>query len=153
MSQDKRTLIQRILRLTEELYDMLIPSLPLERLTSDVTVVQLRVLLVLRTGGPSRMSAIASAAGIVPSTATGIVDNLVAKGLVLREDDPQDRRVVICRLSTEGQELVNGLWTWGQSQMEKLLHILTFEQLQNAYEVTEIIRNNAMKLTGRAEHK
>jgi len=132
---------------------MLVPNLPLERLKLDVTIAQLRVLLVLRTGGPSRMSAIASAAGIAPSTATGIVDHLVAKGLVLREDDPQDRRAVICKLSSEGQDLVNGLWTWGRSQIERLLQTLTFEQLRHASETTEVVRNNAAELTGRTEHE
>jgi predicted RND superfamily exporter protein len=41
------------------------------------------------------MGAIASATGVALSTATGIVDHLVKKGLVLRDADPQDRRLVM----------------------------------------------------------
>ena len=145
MDSSKDNVIQDILNLTEDIYDMLIPSLQLELLPADVTVSQLRILLGLRTGGPSSMSAIATAAGIVPSTATGIVDNLVAKDLVLREDDPQDRRKVICRLSPQGKEIVDGLWTWGRSQMKTLLEELSLEQLQHTAEAAEVIRNNAAK--------
>ena len=85
------------------------------------------------------MSSLAAAARVVPSSATGIVDNLVGRGLVLREADHKDRRRVICRLSPEGQTMVDGLWTWGRSQVEKILEGLTEEQLENACEVTEAI--------------
>jgi DNA-binding MarR family transcriptional regulator len=145
MAQKRQALIQHILKLSEEIYNMLIPSLPREWLESDVTVAQLRVILVLHTEGPSRMSSIASAIGVALSTATGIVDHLVRKGLVLRDADPQDRRLVICKLSPEGQELANRLWTWGQSQIEKLLESLTAEQLQKAAEVTEFLHSNATR--------
>jgi DNA-binding MarR family transcriptional regulator len=145
MDQNRQALIQHILKLSEEIYNMLIPSLPREWLESDVTVAQLRVILVLHTEGPSRMSSIASAIGVALSTATGIVDHLVRKGLVLRDADPQDRRLVICKLSPKGQELANRLWTWGQSQIEKLLESLTAEQLQKAAEVTEFLHSNATR--------
>lgn len=139
MSEERQHLVQRFLYLTGELFDEIAPSLSLDRLASDVTVAQLRILFVLRNGGPSPMSTIASEAGVVPSTATGIVDNLVGKGLVLREDDPDDRRRVICRLSPEGQLLVNGLWTWGRDQIEGVLESLTVEQLESGCEVIEVL--------------
>jgi DNA-binding MarR family transcriptional regulator len=145
MHQDRQALIRHILKLSEEIYNMLIPSLPREWLESDVTVAQLRVLLVLHTDGPSRMSSIASAIEVALSTATGIVDHLVRKGLVLRDADPQDRRLVICKLSPEGQELANRLWTWGQSQIEKLLESMTEEQLHKAAEVTEFLHSNVTR--------
>ena len=145
MDQKRQALIQHILKLSEEIYNMLIPSLPREWLESDVTVAQLRVILVLHTEGSSRMSSIASAIGVALSTATGIVDHLVRKDLVLRHADPQDRRLVICKLSPEGQELANRLWTWGQSQIERLLESMTAEQLQKAAEVTEFLHSNATR--------
>lgn len=145
MASEKEVLVERMLELTEELFDLLTPGLSLDRLASDITVAQLRVVFALRTGGPSPMSAVAEAAGVVPSTATGIVDNLVAKGMVLREDDPADRRRVICRLSPEGQGVVDGLWTWGRAQVEKLLNDLTAEQLATGCEAAELLRDTATR--------
>jgi DNA-binding MarR family transcriptional regulator len=142
MKQDSQTLVQHILELAEDIYRALRPSVPPEWLTSDLTVAQLRVLLVLYTEGPSRMSSIASSIDIAVSTATGIVDNLVRKGLVTRGADPEDRRLVICSLSTQGQEMIKRLWALGQFQMEKLLQGLSLEQLKKAAEVAEFLLHN-----------
>jgi DNA-binding MarR family transcriptional regulator len=93
------------------------------------------------------MSSIASSLDIAVSTATGIVDNLVRKGLVVRGADPEDRRLVICTLSSEGQETINHLWTLGQFQMEKLLEGLSLEQLKKAAEVAEFLFSNVTSQT------
>ncbi len=141
MDQDRESLIHRILELSEALYDLVAPTLSLDEVASDVTVAQLRVLIVLRHGGPSSMSSLAASARVVPSSATGIVDNLVGRGLAIREDDPRDRRRVICRLSPEGQVMVDGMWTWGKAQVEDMLEGLTRDQLENAYDATESFYN------------
>lgn len=136
---ERATLIQDFLDVIGELFSYVAPTLVFDRLASDITVAQLKVLLGLRTMGPSPMSALAGIAGVVPSTATGIVDNLVGKGLVLRDQDPNDRRRVICRLSSEGEELTNGVWTWGREQIAGLLENISTEQIRNGYEGSRIL--------------
>ena len=138
-----KTLISQILNLSEDIFQTVKLSLPPEWLTSDMTVAQLRVLLLLHTEGQSRMSSIASNLGIAVSTVTGITDNLVKKELVIRQDDPEDRRVVICSLSMKGQKIMNRIWIQGQLQMKKLLNGLSAEQLEKAKEVAEILLLNA----------
>lgn len=145
--QDSEILVRHILKLAEDIYRAIKPGIPPEWLTSDLTVAQLRVLLILHTEGASRMSTIATSIGIALSTATGIVDNLVKKGLVIRKADPEDRRLVICSLSPEGQETINRLWTLGQFQMEKLLYGLSLEELKKADEVAEILLGNVLSNT------
>jgi len=135
-------LVRQILQRAEDIYNVLSPGIPAEWFSSDLTVAQLRVLLVLQSSGASRMSDIASVLDVALPTATGIVDKLVKKELVIRETDPQDRRLVICRLSDGGQDLINRLWTSGQFQMERLLNGLNEEELEKAAEVTEILFNN-----------
>jgi DNA-binding MarR family transcriptional regulator len=140
--QDSETLVRHILKLAEDIYRAIKLIVPADWLTSDMTVAQLRVLLVLYTEGASRMSAIASSLDIAVSTATGIVDNLVKKGLVIRGADPEDRRLVICTLSPQGQETINRLWALGRFQIEKLLRGLSLEQLKKAAEVAEFLFGN-----------
>jgi len=140
--KDSETLVRHIIKLADDIYRAIKPSVPPEWLTSDLTVAQLRVLLVLYTEGPSRMSSIASSIGIAVSTATGIVDNLVKKGLVMRGADLEDRRLVICSLSHQGQETINRLWALGQFEIEKLLRGLSLEQLKKAAEVAEFLLFN-----------
>jgi DNA-binding MarR family transcriptional regulator len=137
-----KVLVPQILAASENIFQTMGLSIPPEWLSSDMTVAQLRVLLLLHTEGQSRMSSIAATLGIAVSTATGIIDNLVKKELVIRSADREDRRVVICALSPIGQEVINSMWARGQSQMEKLLRGLTIEQLEKAKEVAEILLHN-----------
>ena len=41
---------------------------------------------------------------------TGLVDRLIAQGLVQREDDARDRRVVRVRITAKGQKIVTNIW-------------------------------------------
>jgi DNA-binding MarR family transcriptional regulator len=148
MSRNKMALVQQILKLSEGIYRAIPVTIPVEWLTSDLTVAQLRVLLVLHAQGHIRMSSIAAMLQIALPTATGIVDNLVKKGLVVREADSQDRRLVICKLSDEGQNLINRLWLSGQFQMEMLFDGLTLEELEKAADVARILFDNVSRKTG-----
>ena len=145
MNANDRELVAEILKVAEDIVGVVPLGIPLEYLYSDMTVAQLRILLVLQTQGPSRMGTIALVTGVTLPTATGVVDNLARKELVVREKDPQDRRLVICKLSPEGQELINKLWTSGRFQMENLLDGLTVEQLEKAREVARILWENAVR--------
>ena len=145
MQQNIESLVGHILDLSNRIYGVLEPAMPVDFLPPDLTVAQLRVLLLLHTEGPCKMSDIAAVLGVTLPTTTGIMDNLVKKDMVVREAAPQDRRLVICRLSQNGQELINGLWTSGQFQMEKLLDGLTVSQLKKVKEVAEILFKNVSR--------
>jgi DNA-binding MarR family transcriptional regulator len=140
--QGNKNIVRRILSLSENIFQVIKLSIPPEWLSADMTVTQLRVLLLLHTEGPSRMSSIASSLNVAVSTATGIIDNLVKKELVMRGTDPDDRRLVICSLSPQGQKTMNRLWALGQLQMKKLLQGLSSEQLKKAEELAEILLLN-----------
>jgi DNA-binding MarR family transcriptional regulator len=73
----------------------------------NVTQHQLACLLALSDSGPLPQSKLANAILVKPSTITGVIDRLEQKGLVVRERDVKDRRVVSIRLTDAGQELVN----------------------------------------------
>ena len=145
-------LIPQILQASVDIFHTIGLSIPPEWLSSDMTVAQLRILLLLHTDGPSRKSSIAAKLGIAVSTATGIIDNLVKKDLVGRGADPEDRRVVICFLSPPGRQIINSIWLQGQSQMEYLLNGLSMEQLQKAKEVADFLLVNVKSKLKKAEN-
>jgi len=147
MTGDNKDLVKYILKRSEEIFNALSPGVPTEWFSSDLTVAQLRVMLVLKSQGPTRMSDIASILSITLPTATGIVDKLVKKKLLVRKTDPADRRLVICSLSPAGQENIDRLWTSSQFQMEKLLTGLSTEQLHKAADVADILFNNVSNNT------
>jgi DNA-binding MarR family transcriptional regulator len=73
-----------------------------------LTVPQASFLLHLnRRGGGATMGEVTDALQFTASTTTSIADRLVNRGLVERGINPEDRRVVVALLTTEGQSLVD----------------------------------------------
>ena len=63
---------------------------------------ELLALLLLQSHGQRTMSELAEALGAPLSTASGIGERLARRGLVQRQRRPEDRRVVVVRLTRKG---------------------------------------------------
>jgi MarR family transcriptional regulator, organic hydroperoxide resistance regulator len=72
---------------------------------TDLTIAQLRTLLVLAEEGPLVIGQIAQRMGIGLSTGGHLVDRLVQAGLAERAEDPEDRRRTLARLTPKGEDL------------------------------------------------
>lgn len=100
----------------------------LERTEVACCGVPLSQAMVLQTlhdaGSAERMSAVAAALGVAQSTATRLVDPLVREGLVRREPDPEDGRVVVIRLTDRGrctaQELETRSQRWSMNILQRI---------------------------------
>ena len=78
----------------------------LAELDVNVTLPQYRALVILAGSGPRRIVDLAADLNVQPSTATRMCDRLARKGLVEREAQAGDRRVVCVVLRDAGRELV-----------------------------------------------
>jgi len=67
------------------------------------------VLMISRLGDGVRPGQVADAVGIEPPSLVRIIDQLVAAGLVLRQDDPSDRRAKTLSLTTSGKIIAERL--------------------------------------------
>lgn len=75
---------------------------------SEVTdLLHLRVLVVLSSGPPLSLGALADAVGIHLTRASRVCDRLVTRGLVDRADDPGNRRQLLLRLTPSGRDVVD----------------------------------------------
>ncbi|MQA12439.1 MAG: MarR family transcriptional regulator [Pseudonocardiaceae bacterium] len=72
-----------------------------------ITIPQFRVLVVLEARGPVKLAAIAEQLDVNPSTATRMVDRLVAAGLANREANPATRRELVVELTAKGRAVVS----------------------------------------------
>lgn len=77
--------------------------------TSDITPSQLSVLFRIEQVAPVRMGVLAHLERITPATLSKVVDSLEALGLVQREPDPLDGRVILVEVSPEGHRLIEAL--------------------------------------------
>ena len=81
-----------------------------EGLGDTVTHAQFRVLRTLdRADRALRLSELAAQLGIVPRSATSVVDDLESAGLVARQPDPNDRRATLVALTPTGAEILTTL--------------------------------------------
>src|SRR3954447_21591570 len=95
-------LVERLMRSAHRLRRASMKSLaPL-----GLTPAQERMLrLVSRGEGPWRMGELAARMGIVPRSATSLVDALEQAGLVQRDVDPHNRRAVLVSLTGHGRSV------------------------------------------------
>ncbi len=137
--EHRRDLVDRFLRAAEFLNRQLHADRLDEWQRSDLSVPQLRTLLLLQRAGPLRMGSIARQLGRALSATTTVVDRLVEQGLVGRGSDPHDRRVVVCQLTDRGQETIERFWSIGRERVRPLVDSLGLEELEKAVAGLEII--------------
>jgi DNA-binding MarR family transcriptional regulator len=133
-SPASRESVQRLVNDLETVVRALRSQIPDEWFTLELTMPQVRALFALLQSGDARMGALAGQLGVSLSSATGLVDRLVEKGLVERWVDPDDRRSVVCRLSPAGQDLAERLLYLRRSSWVERLGRLTEEEVVRALE-------------------
>lgn len=97
----------------------------------NITVKQLKVMLILSQRGQETVTLLSERLGVHISTVTGILDRLVQQKLVQREEDPEDRRHVISRLTPEGENVLHRLYYGvGQEDLSRRLAALDSDDLR-----------------------
>ena len=100
---------------------------PVEQHHSNfVTPLQLQTLMILQQKTTLPMTALANELTLTKQLVTPVIDKLVKKGLVQRESDSLDRRIIKVRLTSEGYDFLN-------SSREGVLNMLAnnLKQLDN----------------------
>jgi len=144
-SEDKQQLVGKILELADKLFRLLLPTVPQNLLNLDVTMPQLKIMLILYVNGPTRMSDIATGLEVALPTATGLIDRLIEKNYVYRETKSDDRRVVLCLLSEEGQHVIGQIWVTTRIRCEKILESLDDTRIQMLVEVLQTMVSAELK--------
>lgn len=86
-----------------------------------LTTAQLRLMLLLRENPGVTAGELASRLAVTPPTISGIVDRLVRLGLVRRDDDPNDRRLVRNFLTETGEVTYSKLEQGGDQFTMRIL--------------------------------
>ena len=146
LESDRELFVQRFVEVSEFLNRQFYTG-RLETIAGlDLTMPQIKTLSLLETRGPLRMSAIAIVMSRTLSAMTSIVDRLVEKGLVTRQSDPNDRRLVICALTDEGTQAIVQFWHIGKERLQMISDLMTDDQLHAAVTGLEGIRNAELEI-------
>ena len=90
---------------------------------------ELLALLVLQRHGERTMSELAEVLGAPLSTASGIGERLARRGLAQRQRRPQDRRVVVVRLTRKGETAAGKLREQVDGLLRRVAGALTEAEL------------------------
>lgn len=133
---DRERLVARIIESERTLRRESVASRMSPLLDLNLTMQQTKVLLMLTfhdceapAGTGLSGQDLARQLGVGLAAVSGMVDRLVAQGLVARAEDPDDRRVRRVELTAEGSTLVNRLRDAGLEHLRRLLDRLDDEAL------------------------
>jgi DNA-binding MarR family transcriptional regulator len=151
-SQASRSnLLDRFMRAQPALQRRLAAELP-EELRAEmgaVTMHQLGALHTIRRRGSVTMRELAEALGASSlSTATQMADRLERLGLVQRDHDPRDRRVVRLSLTPPARTLLERAFTLRRRALERALSSLDDAELATLVELTERVVGSSLSGEG-----
>ncbi|MEO6082206.1 MAG: MarR family transcriptional regulator [Umezawaea sp.] len=126
---DKGELVDRVVQAQLRLQRRIASTHTNPLLQVNLTMQQLKVLLMLSMGEARSSQELTRSLGVGPATVTGLVDRLAAQGLVGRREDPQDRRVRLVEPTEAGRALVARLEAAGSEHLRGLLTTLDSEDL------------------------
>jgi DNA-binding MarR family transcriptional regulator len=95
----------------------------------SLTIGQLKSLFFIDFEGSTNFKKLATALGVTPPNVTGIVDRLVEQGMVSREENPEDRRMLLLKTTDKGKALLAKLRESRISRMSGILAQLSLEEL------------------------
>lgn len=100
-----------------------------------ITQTQLMVLFAVHSRGQCPMKSLAGHMRVSMPTVSGIVDRLVQAGYLQRIDGADDRRQVVVKLSSQGEQLIVKIKTVIGSRWQEVLSVLNKRELENFYQV------------------
>jgi DNA-binding MarR family transcriptional regulator len=95
----------------------------------NLTNPQLKTLFFISDQPGANPGKLAAALGVTPSNVTGIVDRLVEQGLLSRQENPEDRRVLMLQTTEKGEAILSDLRERRTGTMRDILAHLSVEEL------------------------
>ncbi|WP_437325590.1 MarR family winged helix-turn-helix transcriptional regulator [Sorangium sp. So ce381] len=94
-------------RFTRMMFSRIIAGLARALHEEDFSVAQVAALHLVDQEGPVRVTALATSLGLSASAGSRLVDGLVQRGLLARQEDPEDRRAKTLELTPLGRRFVD----------------------------------------------
>lgn len=132
----------------DTLFDFLLDNIktlfyPEEWIQLDLTLSKSELISILMIDryGEITMSEVSAHILVPMSTATGIMDRLVKKGLAKRVRSESDRRTVVIRLTDQGQELIREFKNKLDLYLGKINNVLSEEEKSAAIHIfTKVVK-------------
>lgn len=117
---------------------------------SDLSLSQVNALFRLYHHGASSVNDLASHLGITTAAVSQLLDPLIAAGLVLRSEDPKDRRKKLIALTEKGKDLVKRSLNTRHAWLSELSSVLSDDEKEALLPDIKLLnqRTRELKLEG-----
>lgn len=137
---------------SHDIYEFLLDNIrkimmPEEIISIDMTVsrLELLTLLFIQRRQNITMGDLAQSMVVPMSTATGVIDRMVKKGLIRRGRDDSDRRIVIIALTVEGNALVGNFQDHFYNVFDRVRKTVTDEEFELMLKLTRKVIDGLQK--------
>lgn len=110
------------------------------------------MLEILMHNGPLPVNEIGSRVLLKSASMTVAVDRLEKKGLVVRKNDPRDRRTRVVHLTAKGDKFIKKAWAMHATDMEKIVESLNEKERKDLVRVLKKFAEKAITLTEELEN-
>jgi DNA-binding MarR family transcriptional regulator len=148
---DRAEVVDRIIGLQYDIGRAWAHDRSLPVLASTLTMQQFKVVMILSLQDSASGQELSQHLGVGLGTVTGIVDRLVARRLVTRREDPDDRRIRRIILTAAGRKLADEVVHAGLSRFRSVLELLDTDTLRAFETVMRKFADAATRLTATPE--
>jgi DNA-binding MarR family transcriptional regulator len=113
-----------------------------------LTVLQLRLVHLLLANDHMSVGGLAGELNTTPASVTGLTDRLVTRGLVEREHDPDDHRVVRLTLTPQGRRMIEDLQMAAAGYLTQVFEQMDGKQLSSLVDCLEAFCSAAQSVQG-----
>jgi DNA-binding MarR family transcriptional regulator len=128
---DKKEVINEIMELQRRMNQVMIPYAIKSWRELEVPLAQLKSLLITAGKNETNLSTLAQDLRVTPGNVTGIIERLVAQGLVTRKTNANDRRIIWLQATDKGRDLLANLMESQTRHMVRILEYMSLEDLKS----------------------
>lgn len=113
-----------------------------------LSMAQLNILLTLQRNGEMTMSHLAELLNVSLSNATGLIDRIEERGYVERDRVPHDRRIVVIRLTQQGERILDEIEALSDELLRSVLKSIGPARLDAIGQTFSALRTAVSDVTG-----
>jgi DNA-binding MarR family transcriptional regulator len=110
-----------------------------KRRRSDLSVMQFRAMVYLDLDPGASLSAVAEYLGLTLPTVSQMIDGMVEKGLVTRQESTIDRRRIRLSLTDQGRDVLEKSFSGTQAYLGEIISQLEVQELATLYQVLQLL--------------
>jgi DNA-binding MarR family transcriptional regulator len=105
-----------------------------------VSMAQLHIMYTVQRNGEMTMSGLADVLNVSFSNATGLIDRMEERGFIERSGVPTDRRIVLVRVTLEGEKMLGEVDALSDELLRSVLERLPVSQLRGVAHAISALR-------------